>query len=80
MTAETQSQNLDEGWISFTDGTQTATLQVSIDAVRVVSSVAKPDPEADGFILDVGMWNITPPTVAWVRAHNTYARIVYTLL
>jgi hypothetical protein len=79
MAAETKSQELNESWVQFTDGTQQMTLQVFGDAVRVVSSDNKPGADDEGFILDVGMWEITPPTVAWIRAHNTYSRIVYTV-
>lgn len=79
MVAETKSQTLNESWLPFTDGTQTATLQVSYDAVRVVSSDVQPGADDEGFILMPGLWKITPPTVAWLRAHNTSARIVYAM-
>ncbi|WP_261437576.1 hypothetical protein [Serratia proteamaculans] len=55
MAAETKSQELNESWVQFTDGTQQMTLQVFGDAARVVSSDNKPGADDDGFILDVGM-------------------------
>lgn len=75
--AETLSQVLSDTWAQFTDGTQKMSLQVFGDAIRVVSSDSKPGADDNGFILDVGIWEITPPTVAWIRAHNTYSKIVY---
>ena len=77
MATDTPTLALDENWVSLTDGTQTATLQVFYDAVRVVSSRGKPANNDDGFILMPGLWKITPPTVAWVRAQNSSARIVF---
>lgn len=79
MSAETKSMALNKNWISLTDGTQTATLQVSLDAVRVVSSDVQPGADDEGFILMPDLWTITPPTKAWVRAHNSSAKIVYTV-
>lgn len=79
MAADTKSLELDDTWTQFTSGTQQMSLQVFSDAVRVVSSDSEPDADADGFILEPGMWTITPPTVAWIRAHNTYSRMVYTV-
>jgi hypothetical protein len=81
MAVQTFTQEIDENWGMLTDGTQHASLQVFVDAVRVVTtdSVAMPPADAEGFVLDVGLWNITPPTIAWVRAHNTYSRIVFTV-
>ncbi|HHA2249935.1 TPA: hypothetical protein ACOEHG_004877 [Enterobacter ludwigii] len=77
---ETLSQELSDAWTQFTDGTQQMSLQVFVDAVRVVSSDSRPGADDAGFILDVGMWSVTPPTVAWIRAHNAYSRIVYTVV
>lgn len=79
MAADAPTIELDESWFSLTNGTQTATLQVFHDAVRVVPSVAEPAADDEGFILEPGMWKITPPTVAWVRAQNTSSRIVVML-
>lgn len=77
MATDTPTMELDKNWVSLTDGNQTATLQVFYDAVRIVSSAAKPADNDDGFILIPGLWKITPPTVAWVRAQNSSARIVF---
>lgn len=77
MATDTLTMELDENWVTLTDGTQTASLQVFYDAARVVSSATKPGDSDDGFILMPGLWKITPPTVAWVRAQNSSARIVF---
>ncbi|KKZ19041.1 hypothetical protein AAY84_07595 [Serratia marcescens] len=79
MSAQTLIKELGAAWIQFTDGSQTMSLQVFGDAVRVISSDSQPGADDEGFILEVGVWSITPPTVAWIRAHNTHSRIVYTV-
>ncbi|PWI77049.1 hypothetical protein DEO48_26440 [Enterobacter sp. CGMCC 5087] len=80
MADETKSLEINTSWVSLTDGTQTATLQVFHDSIRVVSSAAEPAADDTGFILEPGLWKITPPTAAWIRAQNASSRIVYTLL
>ncbi|PWI77050.1 hypothetical protein DEO48_26435 [Enterobacter sp. CGMCC 5087] len=80
MADETKSLEIKTSWVSLTDGTQTATLQVFHDSIRVVSSASEPAADDAGFILEPGLWKITPPTAAWIRAQNASSRIVYTLL
>ncbi|POZ13676.1 hypothetical protein C3Z09_22320 [Lelliottia aquatilis] len=79
MASDAATIELDKNWVSLTNGTQTATLQVFHDAVRVVPSVAEPAADDEGFILEPGVWKVTPPTVAWIRAQNTSSRIVVLL-
>lgn len=80
MAEDTATIDLDDKWVSVTDGTQTATLQVFYDSIRLISSASEPAEDVAGFILEPGLWKITPPTAAWIRAQNASSRIVYTLL
>ncbi|MEI9745857.1 hypothetical protein [Enterobacter ludwigii] len=80
MATETPTIDLGDKWVSLTDGTQTVTLQVFHDSIRVISSASEPAADDAGFILEPGLWKITPPTAAWIRAQNTSSRVVYTLL
>lgn len=79
MATETPVIDLDDKWFSLTDGTQTATLQVFYDSIRLVASASEPAADDVGFILEPGLWKITPPTVAWIRAQNTSSRVVVML-
>jgi len=79
MATETPTIDLDDKWVSLTDGTQTVTLQVFHDSIRLVPSASEPAVDDDGFILEPALWKVTPPTVAWIRAQNKSSRMVFTI-
>lgn len=68
MSLNTTAFTLSSEWVQITDGTETKSIQVKSGVIEVVDSDVNPPDDAEGMLL-TGLNTITPPTVAWCRAH-----------